>query len=82
MKLASLAAQLADMPDMRLQLRAYAQSDDGGQSSARRMSLSRGLMVRSYLIDKGIKPVRLDVRAMGTESDSGPIDRVDLVFVR
>jgi len=33
-------------------------------------------------MDKGIKAVRLDVRALGSETDQTPIDRVDLVFVR
>jgi outer membrane protein OmpA-like peptidoglycan-associated protein len=80
-KLDSLAAQMADAGDMRVQIRAYARGDEG-QSSARRMALSRGLMVRSYLTDKGIKPIRLDVRALGSETDRQPIDRVDLVFVR
>jgi outer membrane protein OmpA-like peptidoglycan-associated protein len=81
-KLDAVAAQLQHAMDMRMQIRAYAGTDEGGQSSARRMSLSRGLMVRSYLLDKGIKATRLDVRALGSETDRAPVDRVDLVFVR
>ncbi len=46
------------------------------------MSLSRALMVRSYLADKGIKPVRLDVRALGSKTTRGPNDRVDIIFLR
>lgn len=78
----SIVAQLNDLPDTRLQIRAYAADGDDGQSSARRMSLSRALIVRSYMTEKGIKPIRLDVRALGTDTDKTPIDRVDLVFVR
>jgi len=80
-KLDGLANQIKDT-DMRLQIRGFAKGDDSDQSSARRMALSRALSVRSYLMDKGIKPVRLDVRALGSETDQMPIDRVDLVFVR
>lgn len=65
----------------RLQIRAYATGEDGSPSNARRMSLSRALMVRSYLMDKEVKPVRLDVRALGSETTTTPLDRVDLVFV-
>jgi outer membrane protein OmpA-like peptidoglycan-associated protein len=81
-KLDSLARQMQDAADMRLQIRGFAKGDDNGKSSARRMALSRALVVRSYLMDKGVKAVRLDVRALGSETDQAPIDRVDLVFVR
>lgn len=81
-KLDDLSRQMLDAPEMRVQIRAYAKGDDSGESSARRMSLSRALIVRSYLMDKGIKATRLDVRALGTETDRMPIDRADLVFTR
>jgi outer membrane protein OmpA-like peptidoglycan-associated protein len=81
-KLNALLERLSDPAEIRLQIRAYASGEDGSQSSARRMALSRGLMVRSYLMDKGIKPTRVDVRAMGSETDRNPLDRVDLVFVQ
>jgi outer membrane protein OmpA-like peptidoglycan-associated protein len=81
-KLDALASQLQGIDDIRLQIRGFAKGDGDGQSSARRMALSRVLVVRSYLMDKGIKPIRLDVQALGTETDKAPIDRVDLVFVR
>ena len=80
-ELNTLVNQLKDLPEMRIQIRAYASSPDG-ESTARRMSLSRGLMVRAYLTEKGIKPTQLDVRALGTQTDKTPPDRVDLVFVR
>jgi len=81
-KLDDLAKQLTDAPAMRIQIRGYAKGDASDASSARRMALARALNVRSYLMDKGIKPVRLDVRALGSETDKMPIDRVDMVFVR
>jgi outer membrane protein OmpA-like peptidoglycan-associated protein len=78
----AVIAKIKDMPDLRIQLRAYATNDDGNPSNARRMSLSRGLMVRSYLTEKGISPSRLDVRALGAEGDAPPSDQVELVFVK
>ena len=80
-KLADLGALMKEAPEMRAQIRAYAKGD-GDNSNARRMSLSRGLIVRSFLMEKGVKPTRLDVRALGADTDHAPIDRVDLVFVR
>ena len=81
-RLDNIVAQMQEAVDNRLQVRAYASGEDGTKSSARRISLSRALAVRSYLMDKGIKPTRVDVRAMGTETDRSPLDRVDLVFAR
>ena len=78
----AIVTQLKDLPDLRIQLRAYATSESGNQSDARRMSLSRGLMVRSYLIDKGVKPASIDVRALGAEGDKPPSDQVEVVFVK
>lgn len=80
-KLDNIVAQLKTAGS-RLQVRAYATGEDGSKSSARRISLSRALSVRSYLMDKGIKPNRVDVRALGTDTDKSPLDRVDLVFAK
>ncbi len=80
-KLDNIADQMKDVDNLRLQIRGYAKGD-GSLDSARRMSLSRVLEVRSYLMNKGIKPIRLDVQALGSATSRLPIDRVDLVFVR
>ncbi|MCK5658539.1 MAG: OmpA family protein [Alphaproteobacteria bacterium] len=81
-KLNALVSQMNAALEMRVQIRAYAGEDNNGQSGARRMSLSRGLMVRTYLTDKGIEPTRLDIRALGSKTEKIPLDRVDIVFVR
>lgn len=81
-KLKNIVKQMQQMGENRLQVRAYATGEDGSKSSARRISLSRALAVRSYLMDAGIKPTRVDVRALGTETDRSPLDRVDLIFTR
>ena len=67
---------------LRLQLRSYAASADGSQSSARRISLARAIEIRKYIMDKGIRPTRIDVRALGDKTDQTPIDRIDMVFVQ
>lgn len=74
---------MAGSEAQRLQVVAYASSQGTNTSAARRLSLSRALAVRSYLIDKGIRSTRIDVRAMGTPegASAGPADRVDLVLV-
>ncbi|MBS4049427.1 MAG: OmpA family protein [Alphaproteobacteria bacterium] len=77
----ALATQYANGED-RLQIRAYAAStvSDGG-SGARRLSLTRALAVRQYLIDKGIRSTRIDVRALGAPTDGSTADRVEVAPV-
>lgn len=78
MPLDQLAQQLASGED-RLQIRAYASASGADAASgARRLSLSRALAVRGYLIDKGIRSTRIDVRALGTPTDGSAPDRVEV----
>ncbi|MFN7193103.1 MAG: OmpA family protein, partial [Rhodospirillales bacterium] len=65
----------------RLQLQAFASGGDDQGGQARRLSLSRALAVRGYLIEQGIASTRIDVRALGRASD-GPPDRVDVLLIR
>jgi outer membrane protein OmpA-like peptidoglycan-associated protein len=78
--LKQIASSLAKDPALRVQVMAYA---SGGKdaSKARRVSLSRALAVRSFLIDQGVGSTRIDVRALGNTAESGPSDRVDLVVL-
>ncbi|MBI3451868.1 MAG: OmpA family protein [Rhodospirillales bacterium] len=81
----SLAAAINELKrddKARLQLIAYANGGDDSGSQARRLSLSRALAVRAYLIDHGVHATRMDVRAMGNKVPDGPPDRVDVVMVR
>ena len=66
---------------MRVQLLAFASAGERSEAKARRLSLSRALEVRSYLISKGIASTRMDVRALGNQSSSGSPDRVDMTLV-
>ncbi|HER27587.1 MAG TPA: hypothetical protein ENI69_10805, partial [Rhodospirillales bacterium] len=77
-KLKALADKIKSRNNLRLQLMAYAGGDKLSSSLARRLSLSRALSVRSFLIENGIRSTRIDVRALGNKTDEKPLNRVDL----
>lgn len=62
-----------------IQLFAYAGQTGSDATQARRLSLSRAMAVRAFLIGKGIRPARMQVRALGNKTTSGSPDRVDVV---
>ncbi|MDP6565449.1 MAG: OmpA family protein [Alphaproteobacteria bacterium] len=78
-RLKDLSAQMKPT-QARLQLKAYAEATGNNTSKARRLSLSRALAVRSFLIESGMKSTRIDVRALGIARDGGPPDRVDVLL--
>ncbi|MAF94806.1 MAG: lysophospholipase [Rhodospirillaceae bacterium] len=79
--LKDLAEKLKDKKNLRLQLLAYAGGKALSPSKARRMSLSRALSVRSFLIENGIRSTRIDVRALGSKTSEKPLNRVDVNIV-
>jgi len=76
--LESVLGKLAENENTRVQLMAYAAGEDLTSSKARRISLSRALSVRSYLIEIGVRSTRIDVRALGDKSEGEPKNRVDV----
>ena len=80
--LQSIVSEMIDNPDMSIQLRSYAASTDGSDSSSRRVALGRAIDVRKYLMDRNIRPTRVEVRALGDQTDRLPLDRIDVVFVK
>ncbi len=76
--LKTLAARLKEKPNLRLQLMAYAGGESLSAGKARRLSLSRALSVRSYLIANGVRSTRIDVRALGNKLAEEPFNRVDV----
>ena len=78
-RLQDVSASLKKNGALRIQLLSYAGAKDGSASQARRLSLSRALAARSYLIKKGIHSTRIDVRALGNHSGNGPTDRIDIL---
>ncbi len=77
-ELTALAEKMKGQKEMRLQLMAYAGGPSLSSSLARRMSLSRALSIRSFLIESGVRSTRIDVRALGNKTKEEPINRVDL----
>jgi len=80
--LQELAARLSREPNLRVQLFAFAAGTEKNASQARRLSLSRALAVRAVLIDSGVRSTRMDVRALGSNTNEAPLDRVDILVVR
>lgn len=79
--LQALSNTLKQSENLRVQLLAYAAGTEETASQARRLSLSRALAVRSFLISQGVRSTRMDVRALGNKVESGPANRVDAVLV-
>ena len=79
-ELKQIATALGQDPALRVQVMAYANGGDDA-SKARRLSLSRALAVRTYLIEQGVGSTRIDVRALGNAAEGGPADRVDLMML-
>ncbi|MDA1132916.1 MAG: lysophospholipase, partial [Proteobacteria bacterium] len=63
----------------RVQLNAFAGGTAETIGAARRLSLSRALTVRSYLIDQGVRSTDIDVRALGIP-ETGEPERVDVLL--
>ncbi len=78
--LRGIAAVVAET-DRRIQLNAYAGGTPETVGAARRLSLSRALTVRSFLIEQGVRSTRIDVRALGIAEDDGPPERVDIMLL-
>jgi outer membrane protein OmpA-like peptidoglycan-associated protein len=57
---------------------AYAPGKPDDPSTARRVSLSRAMAVRSALVADGVPSARIFVRALGEQFGDGPPDRVDI----
>ena len=75
----ALAESLRADESQRIQLLAYAAGDSNQVNQARRLSLSRALAVRQFLIGQGVRSTRMDVRALGNNIPDGPPNRVDVV---
>ena len=80
-ELERLAQRMDKDENLSLQLLAYAAGDEANASKARRLSLSRALEVRKYLMEMGVRSTRIEVRALGNKVESGLPDRVDAMLV-
>ncbi|MDO9709605.1 OmpA family protein [Paracraurococcus lichenis] len=73
--LAELGHRLAAVPEGRVVLLAQA-SGPADVSTARRLSLARGLAVKEALVAGGLPPTRIDIRPMGRTEEA--LDAVDV----
>lgn len=82
-QLFELAQRLQEGQGIDVRLFGYADSLGEGPSRARRLSLSRLMTVRKFLIRQGVSMDSLDGRAMGEDPVAeNTTDRVDIVIVR
>ena len=80
--LRKLADGLHDKKDLSLRLMAYADAEGLSASKARRLSLSRALSVRSFLIESGVRSTRIGVMALGSKTPDNPKNRVDISIAK
>jgi len=73
----ALAARLLSSQE-RVKLAAFSGKIGGDSSQARRLSLTRALAIRTYLVSKGVPVERVDVLAFGGPAQ-GVTDRVDVL---
>lgn len=81
-ELAGLAGYMSANQGQRVVLHAYAGGAEQGRSDARRLSLTRALAVRSFLVDRGVPVERIYLRPLGNNLEDGPPDRVDILPLR
>jgi outer membrane protein OmpA-like peptidoglycan-associated protein len=77
-----LAHAIPDPDASSINVVAYAAGKPDDPSTARRLSLSRGLAVRSVLLASGVPSAQIYVRALGATSADGPADQVNLIVTR
>ncbi len=81
-ELIGLAGYLNHNQAQRVVLQAHAGDSDQGSSHARRLSLSRAIAIRTFLVDRGVPVERIYLRPLGSEFEDGPPDRVDILPLR
>ncbi len=75
-------AKMQSDDELRIQLVAYASGTADQTAKARRISLSRALAARAYVLGQGVRSTRIDVRALGNASEDSPADRIDVVLTK
>ena len=66
----------------RFSLVAFASGGGDKSITARRVSLSRALSVRAFMIENGVDKLKINVQAEGDKNDGGAADRVDIFIVK
>jgi outer membrane protein OmpA-like peptidoglycan-associated protein len=76
-QLGALAPQIVKN-NQQVRIVAYAAGTPEQASIARRISLSRALQIRAFLIDKGVNQLNINVQALGNKVSSGEPERADI----
>jgi len=76
-KLNGLAEQIKK-EDRNVRIVSYAAGTAEQASIARRISLSRALQIRAFLIDKGVNQLKINVQALGNKVTEGEPERADI----
>ena len=74
----AVLAEKAKQSQATVQVVGYASGNADQSSVAKRVSLSRALAVRAYLIDKGVNRLSIHVQSFGNKVPSGDPDRTDV----
>jgi hypothetical protein len=78
-KLNQVAASLKQNPTARLEVRVFSPANESDtQSNARRLSLSRFLAVRDFLVHAGVARSRIDGRPLASKPNELNPDRIEL----
>ncbi|HEY1096171.1 MAG TPA: OmpA family protein [Alphaproteobacteria bacterium] len=86
-ELDKIAKALKQDETLRAQVRAYASGSAENSGQARRLSLTRALAARTYVLDQNIPATRLDIRALGNgqggvdKPTGGSLDKVEITLV-
>jgi len=81
-KLKDIAKDMAQDPAARLEVRTYTPAKVHSEGTARRVSLSRFLAIRDFLIQNGVGDDRIDGRPLTSEPNELNADRVELYIER
>ncbi|ABI61981.1 OmpA family protein [Granulibacter bethesdensis] len=73
------AREVSKLSNESVTILAYAPGTADDPSTARRLSLSRALTIRSALIAAGMPSTKIFVRALGSNIGKGPADRADII---
>ena len=79
-ELIRVAEMLTQDQSTSVQLLAFAQASDSGTGSAGRISLTRAFVVRAFLLEQGVQPLRMNLRSLADQAQDGPPDRVDILL--
>jgi outer membrane protein OmpA-like peptidoglycan-associated protein len=77
----TLVAAVANRDAATFNVVGYARGKSDDPSTARRVSLARALAVRGALMADGVTSSHIYVRALGTQTDTEPMDRVDIAVM-